>query len=561
MATFASMDDQLRDGRAAFAQQSWSAAYAHFSTADELAPLGIDDLERLAVSAFMLGRDEVSSELWMRAHSECLRLADVPRAVRNCFWLALGLSGRGGFAQVNGWIARAQRLLDDGHHDCAERGLMLVLVARNHLRQRNLAAAYDATLRAVEQGTRYPDPELNVFGRLMLAQVMVLRGETVAAASLFDEIMVAVTVGDVSPAGIGTVYCAVISTCHYVFDLARAREWTSALSRWCDGQPDLVPFRGQCMVHRTEVMRLSGAWSQAMSEAEHAISWLIDSAKHLDAANGAAFPSFKYPIGAAFYQLAELHRLRGDFAEAEAAYRQASEYGESPETGMALLRMAQGRTAVAAAAIRRMLGETQGPGARAAVLAAAVDILIKNSDLTTARIAAEELSVLAADSSAVFLRALSAQYNGAVLIAEGDNMAALALLRDALIAWQEIEAPYEAARVRVLIGISCRALGDHTAADLELEAAERVFQRLGAAPDSTRVSALRRSVADSDPVLTPRELQVIGLMAPGKTNRAIARELSISERTVDRHVSNILSKLDLSSRTAATAYAYEHGLV
>ena len=228
---------------------------------------------------------------------------------------------------------------------------------------------------------------------------------------------------------------------------------------------------------------------------------------------------------------------------------------------MALLRMAQGRSAVAAAAIRRMLGETQGPGARAAVLAAAVDILIKNSDLTTARIAADELGALAANSNAVFLRALSGQYNGAVLIAEGDNMAALALLRDALIAWQEIEAPYEAARVRVLIGVSCRALGDHTAADLELEAAERVFQRLGAAPDSARASAMRRPVADSDPVLTPRELQVIGLIAPGKTNRAIAQELSISERTVDRHVSNILSKLDLSSRTAATAYAYEHGLV
>lgn len=555
--------DALREGRAAFARQAWTQAYAQLSAADQVVPLGIDDLDLLASSAWLIGRDDVSSEVWARAHSECLRLHDVPRAARFAFWLVHDLLSRGELAQANGWLVRSLRLLDDGAYDGAERGLLLVLVARFHAKQGQPSAAYATACQAAELSDRFDDTDLKVFGRLIRAQAHARRGETVEAAALFDEVMVAVTVGDVPPIAVGIVYCAVIDACHWIFDLGRAREWTAALSRWCSTQPDLVPFRGQCLVHRAEILRLSGQWSQALAEAEHACTWLTDSARQLDGSTPAASLSvFKYPIGAAFYQLAEIHRVQGDFAKAEQAYRQASQYGQSPEPGLALLRLAVGRLQVAEASMRRVLEQPQSRQMRANLLAASTEIMIAVQDLTAARAAADELAAIVADTPALFLRALSAQSMGSVLLAEGAARAALAPLREAWMAWQEIDVPYDAARVRVLLALACRALGDDDAAELELDGARRVFQRLAAAPDVARVNALLAPAVDpAARVLTRRELQVIVLVAAGKTNRAIAHDLGISERTVDRHVSNLLLKLDLSSRSAATAYAYEHGLV
>jgi DNA-binding CsgD family transcriptional regulator len=371
--------------------------------------------------------------------------------------------------------------------------------------------------------------------------------------------MVAVTVGDVSPVSVGVAYCAVIDGCFSLLDLGRAREWTEALSGWCAAQPDLVAFRGKCLVHRAELLRLNGAWSQAMAEAERACEWLTEA---IGRPKDTQVSAFKYPVGAAFYQLGEIHRLHGAFERADAAYRRASEYGHTPEPGLPLLRLAQGQRAAAQAAIRRVLGEPHAPPERAAVLAACVEIMIDVSALDVARAAADELAAMAARYDARYLSALAAHAGGSVLLTEGDSHGALRALRQAWMDWQEIEAPWEAARVRVLLGLACRALGDDDAAQLEFEAAERVFERLGAAPDLAHVQSLRApSTGPADGTLTVREREVLALIATGMTNRAIADALAISDRTVDRHVSNILSKLDLPSRAAATAYAYERGLV
>jgi ATP/maltotriose-dependent transcriptional regulator MalT len=254
--------------------------------------------------------------------------------------------------------------------------------------------------------------------------------------------------------------------------------------------------------------------------------------------------------------------LRGEFANADAAYRRANEYGHAPEPGLALLRLAQGEPGAAEATIRRLLGEPQARHRRAAVLAAGVEILLEAGDLPGARAAADELAAMAGHSDARYLRALAAQAAGTVRLTTGDAQGALTALRQAWMDWQEIDAPWDAARVRVLLGLACRALGDDGSAHLEFVAAERVFQRLGAAPDLARLNALRSpSTATGEGRLTRRERQVLALIATGMTNRAIATALAISDRTVDRHVSNILSKLDLPSRSAATAYAYERGLV
>jgi len=554
--------DGLAAARDAFARQDWKQAYAGLSAADDAsAQVSAGDLERLAIAAYMLGKDEASADLWSRAHAEWLRLHDPKRAVRCIFWLALDLLTRGQAARAAGWIARAQHLLDRDPGDCAERGLLFAIAARTHVRRGDIDGAHEAASHALELARHFvDDAELQVFSQLSLAQVMARRGEGAAAAALFDESMVAVTVGDVSPIGIGVVYCAMIEGCWWLLDLGRAREWTDALSRWCHAQPDLVPFRGQCLVHRAELMRLGGAWSEALSEAERACGWLTASMD--DAGNAPRRSSFKHPVGAAFYQLAEIHRLRGEFVKADAAYHRANDYGHAPEPGLSLLRLAQGEPRVAEATIRRLLGEPHARHRRAAVLAAGVEIMLEVADLPAARAVADELAAMAGQSGARYLRALAAQAAGTVRLTTGDAQGALTALRQAWMDWQEIDAPWDAARIRVLLGLACRALGDDGSARLEFVAAERVFQRLGAGPDLARLNALRSpSTATSEGRLTRRERQVLALVATGMTNRAIATELAISDRTVDRHVSNILSKLDLPSRSAATAYAYERGVV
>jgi ATP/maltotriose-dependent transcriptional regulator MalT len=475
--------------------------------------------------------------------------------------MALQLMNRGEAARGSGWLATAQRLLERIPEEDAAHGLVLVLVGLGHLTRGDAPRSLELFVEAARIGDRVNDAELRAFGRLGQGQSHVARGNADEALALFDEVMVAATTGEVSPIAVGVLYCAVIEACHRLFELGRIREWTRALSQWCDSQPELVPFRGTCLVHRIEVLRLNGALHAAREEAEHACAWF----EQLAAQQGVALLESglvrAYPVGAAFYQLAEIHRLCGEFAAAEAAYGQASLFGRSPEPGLALLRLGQDRVAAAETVIRRALLEPRPRDARAAVLAACVEIMIRVRDLPTAQLAVDELSMIAADIGAPFIRALCELARGQLLLAEGNPRDALAPLRAAWMAWQDSDAPYDAARVRVHLGLACRALGDEDAARLELEAAQRVFRRLGAAPDLNRVERLLAPAAPARSGLTRRELEVIALIASGRTNRTIAEELAISERTVDRHVSNILTKLGLPSRTAATAYAYQHGLV
>jgi DNA-binding NarL/FixJ family response regulator len=301
------------------------------------------------------------------------------------------------------------------------------------------------------------------------------------------------------------------------------------------------------LVFRAEIMQLHGAWSDAVEEAQRACDWL-------SRPPGPA-------TGSAFYQRAELHRLRGEFAKGEQAYRQASQFGHTPQPGLALLRLAQGQLEAAAAAIRRAVEEAQDRLSRAKLLPPHVEIMLAVGDVAAARAAGDELTVVAADLEAPLLRAAAAQATGAVLLTEGDARAAVEALRRAWTAWQELEAPFDAARVRVLIGLAYRALGDRDTAAMELDAARWVFRQLGATPDVIRVEALLREAAPpAVGGLTAREVEVLRFVAAGKTNRAIAADLFLSERTVDRHVSNIFIKLGVSSRAAATAYAVEYAL-
>ncbi len=543
------MADTLDRGREAFGRRAWEEAFTHLSAADQECVLEAEDLERLATAAYLLGRDAECRDLWARAHHRHLGRGDRERAARCAFWLAVGLFEKGEPAQGSGWIARSRRLLGDGGIDCVEQGYLLLPAALRSIDEGDNAAANDTFGRAAEIGERFGDSDLVALARHGQGRALIRLGRPAEGVALLDEAMVAVTAGEVSPIVAGDVYCGVISGCQEIFDWRRAQEWTTALDRWCDAQPDLVAYRGQCLVRRAEILQLRGAWPDALGEARRACERL-------------SRPSGQPGIGAAFYQQGELHRLRGDFAAAEEAYRRVSESGRRPEPGLARLRLAQGQTATAATAIRRALDESPDRRTRSRLLPAAVEIELAAGDARAARAAAEELSTIAGERGAPFLSAASDQSTGAVLLAAGDARAALAALDRAAATWRELEVPYEAARVRVLVGLACRELGDERAAAMELDAARSVFQRLGAAPDVAEVERLTRAAPSGVAGgLTVREVQVLREVAAGRSNRAIAGELRISEKTVARHLSNIFVKLGLSNRAAATAYAYRHHLV
>jgi DNA-binding CsgD family transcriptional regulator len=541
-------DDPLDQGRRSFAGQAWADAYARLSAADHHAPLEPEDLERLATAAYLTGRNDDGADLGARAHHEFLRRGEVERAVRCAFWVGYSLLEQGEHARGGGWLARARRLLDDHQLDCVEQGYLLYPGALQALFGGDAATAGAGFDEVARIGDRFGDPDLVALSRLGLGATRLAEGATTAGVALLDEAMVAVEAGEVSPVVAGIVYCAVIESCQEIYDLRRAQQWTASLTRWCAAQPDLVPYHGQCLVHRSEIMALQGAWPDAMDEARRAADRLSAPPGHPAA-------------GLAFYQQGELHRLRGELTRAEEAYRQASQWGRDPQPGLALLRLAQGQVDTAAAAIRRVVAEASDVVSRSRLLPGQVEIMLAAGDVPAAGAAAAELARLADGLGAPFLTAVAAHAQGAFLLADGDPRGALAVLRGAWLAWQDLEVPYQAARVRVLIGLACRELGDQDGAEMELDAARWVFRQLGAAPDLVRVESLSQRAAAGSGGLTARELQVLRLVAAGATNKAIAADLFISERTVDRHMSNIYAKLGVSSRAAATAHAYQHGLI
>src|SRR5262245_9318210 len=491
----------LAHGRESFQRRAWEESCRLLGAADREAPLEPEDLERLATAAFLVGRDDESEACRTRAHQTFLARGDGEGAARSASWLAFGLLQRGARAPAAGWLARAERILDEAHLDSVVRGYLLIFEAIQRIVKGDAAGGYAAFTHAADIASRFGDRDLTSLACHGRGRALIYLGNRADGVALLDEAMAAVMAGDVSPILAGDIYCSVLEACQEIFDQRRAYEWTASLTEWCAAQSGLVRYRGECLLYRAEVLQGRGRWADSERDAYAACELLMS----------------RPAAGVAFYRLGEIHRLRGEFAKAETAYARANERGRKPQPGLSLLRLAQSRNEAAAASIRSVLLDTRAASARARTLAAAVEIFLAVGDVEAARAAAAELSEIAGVFDAPLLSAASAHATGAVRLAEGDDAGAAASLHRASDIWRNLEMPYEEAHTCLLMATVCERRGDQDGRRLELDTARRHFKELNAAPLLARIAErLAPTTHQSAGPLSEREVQVLRLLAAGK---------------------------------------------
>jgi DNA-binding NarL/FixJ family response regulator len=523
------------EAQAAYDARAWQRAFELYDGAPDLDGA---DLDRFAVSAMLLGRMDDYFAIRERAYRQMLAAGDHAEAARAALWIGTQRMAQGEYGAGGGWLARAARLVAEHDPGSALRGYLLLADAFAAMAAGDLPRAADTCADASELGREHADPDLLSLALHQQGLFLLQSGRVEEGLACLDEAMVALSGGELSPMVTGIVYCGAISGCWCVYELRRAQEWTTAMTAWCDAQPELVNFAGECKVRRAELKQLRGAWSEALQELAGVTKADVD----------------PWAAGCAAYVRGNLDRLRGDYEAADVSFAEAAGLGYEPQPGLALLRLARGSSQAAAAMVRRSLAETTDVGKRIELLFAASEIMLAIGQNDEAVGAVEELAARSASSRSPVVTAVHQQALAALRIAQGAPDAALAPLRSALATWVRTPAPYDEARTRVLLAAACRSLGDRESAERELERARSLFVELGAAPDVTRLTA-------GGGGLSPRELEVLRLVATGATNKAIAAQLVLSERTVDRHVSNIFVKLGVSTRAAATASAFERELI
>jgi DNA-binding CsgD family transcriptional regulator len=526
-------------------QRTWAETYEALSTRDasELSPR---DLERLADAAWWLSRMEESIAARQRAYTGSASAGDAEHALGMAARLSIDHFTRGDPAIGAGWLMKAQRHAEEVPEG-AGHGFLLIVEATVARHMGDLSRSRELVDRAVELARRFGEPDMMAMAIHTKGILLILAGDVAAGVALLDEAMTSVVAGQLSPFFTGIVYCNVIGTCLEIADVRRADQWSEAARVWCETLPPESPFPGMCRINRAEVARLRGAWPEAEAEATRASEELM---------------GFD-PMGAAqaIYETGEIRRRIGNLAGAEECFARAREIGFDPQPGLALLRSAQGNTDAALKALQvavTAVGESRLQRAR--LLAASVDVAIAVPDLEAATEAVVQLSALAAGSDAPILEATAVTAAGAVALARGETLAAVDGVRRACAMWRDLRLPYEAARARMLLGLALRASGDEDDARLELRSAASAFEQLGATPEARIAGDLLPGTAPLPGGLTPREAEVLRLVASGRSNRDIAAALVISEHTVARHLQNMFTKLDVSSRSAATAFAFEHGL-
>jgi DNA-binding CsgD family transcriptional regulator/predicted negative regulator of RcsB-dependent stress response len=536
-------DATIDIARDAAAHAAWADAYAGFHEVD-LDSLRGSDLEAFADAAWWGSKLTESLELRQRAYSAYVSEGEELAAAACAARVSVEHFLRNEPAIGMGFLKRTERHME-GRSDCVELGYLAMLHASIAGFSGDAAATIDLAAQAIEIGQRFGDPNLVGMSIHIEGLALINRGRIDDGVALLDEAMALVIAGELDPFFTGIVYCAVISACLELNDLGRAAEWSDASRPWYESLPPDSPFPGMCRVNRAEVASLRGAWEEAEVEARGAVAQLLE-----------VDPSF---AAQAFFQLGEILRRSGDLAGAEQAFLRALEMGVDPQPGLALLRFSQGKTDTALTALRLTLTAEHQPARRARLLAALAEVAVAADAIDDARAAIEDLGEITGDDVPVFA-AMVAGATGRVQLAEGEISHALTSLRRAVTIWQHLRLPYETARMRVVFGRALRAAGDEDGARVAFRSARSAFEKLGAGPDAAEAETLAAGPTRLPAGLTAREAEVLRLVAAGKTNRDIAVELVISEHTVARHLQNMFAKLGVSTRAAATAFAYSHGL-
>ena len=465
--------------RNAAERHSWREAYDAYTGSDD-SGLTPDDQEQFADAAWWTGKIDEAIGLRERSYAGFSAAGDRLGAARLALTLSWDHLNRGAFAVSRGWFANAERLLE-GQPEAREHGFLALSRGITTLfAEGNIEGALPELERAHDIAARTGDRDTQVLALVGKGRAFVQRGDVEQGLAILDEASTSAVSGELRPYATGLVYCATITSCQHVGDYRRAAEWTEAASRWCE-QEDMNGFPGACRIHRAEIMRLRGDWPEAEKTALAACEEVHDFDRLVTAGG--------------YYEIGEIRRRRGDFAVAEEAFRTANELGRSPQPGLALLQLAQGKVDSAVAGVTRRLAEMDEPLERVRMLPALAEIALAAGDLDTARSAAAELQQIV-DSYKIGDRrapAFDATVNltlGQIELARQDWDDASRDLRRARDEWQEIGAPYETAQARMLLGIAFRHQGDEHAATLELQAAQTTFERLGAKLDEERAKEL-----------------------------------------------------------------------
>ena len=476
-------------GRDAFERHAWRSAYESLRAADAVAPLDPSDLERLGEAAWWLGRlDEVigAFERAYAAYHAAGRRRDAARAALR---LSAEVDHKQEHAVAAGWLRRAERLLSE-EPEATEHGFLSRARFNDALeRQKQFEAAFDHAETTCAIAERLGSADLMALGLHDRGRALVALGQVDEGMALVDEATVAAVGGELGPHATAAVYCNTINACRDLADYGRAGEWTEAAKRWCERQ-SIAGFPGMCRVRRAEIVRLRGAWPEAEQEARLATAELR--------------PFYLDYAAEGFYQLGEIRLRVGDLTAAEDFFRQAGELGRDPQPGLALVRLAQGRADPGATMLRRALGETAAADrlGRARLLPAQVEVALALGDGATARRASDELAGIAEAFGSPALLAAAAWASAALAVAESASEEAIAHAHRAIRHWHDVDAPYEGARSRVILGMALRASGDEEQGTLELERALAIFERLGADPDAATVRrALGRESLGDGPLV------------------------------------------------------------
>ena len=495
-------ENALEAGRVAAERGAYAEAYDRFHGMGELSG---EDLERLAEAAYWTGRLDEAIESRERAYGAHLEAGAKEEAARVALRTAADYFGKGSLNIAGGWTDKAGRLLE-ALPESAANGYLAFMRASSEMMEGRLDQVIEEIGHALELARTYEDRNLEAMALVVKGRTLVLRGKADEGLKLLDEATSSAVSGELEPFATGFIYCVTITSCHGVGDLGRAAEWTEAANRWCT-RKEIRGFPGACRVHHASLTRLRGEWDEAEKQAQIACEEL----QGFDV----------WTTSAGFYEIGEIHRRRGEFADAEAAYDKAKEWGRDPQPGRALLRLAQGKVDEAARAIRRSLASTQDPISRINRLPASVEIFLQSGSLDEARDSVEALEELVdgfkvGDQRTPAFEATVCVAWGQIHLEKDDLEEAVRRFEGAIATWLKIKAPYEVAQAQMLLGLALRRLGEEDGARDELKAARATFERLGAMLDLQRTKELlgesdtRRTFMFTDIVDSTKLVEALG---------------------------------------------------